>query len=108
MQQGTTTFFLQLSAYDDNSGVSDMRLGNSVEGTMGSAWQSYRITTTYVLTSGQVIYAQFRDRAGNLSPIYGSDGSTHWLNGHYIYRQAAEPGAVIPPQPKPNVALRLH
>lgn len=80
-----------LEAADDNSGVDQMRVGEETVGTGtawlpydGIPWQPYTNTITWVLQSN-VVYAQFKDRAGNLSPIYGSDGSIHWLNEHYIY-----------------------
>jgi hypothetical protein len=67
------TVTLSLSAWDDNSGLGEMRLGSFSTVTQ-TAWQPYALSALY--PAGEpVIYAQFRDRAGNLSPIYGSDGS---------------------------------
>jgi hypothetical protein len=73
-----------LDASDDNSGVADMRVDN--EPALGAAiWQPF--TKTMVLTDAvpDVVYAQFRDRAGNISPIYGSDGSVIDSSAHRIY-----------------------
>jgi len=79
----TITVALWLEAWDDNSGVDQMRVGDDVSMTSVD-WQPYTNTITHVLQS-DVVYAQFQDQAGNFSPIYGSDGSAHWPNGHYIY-----------------------
>jgi hypothetical protein len=68
---------LTLTAWDLESGLSEMRLG--VEPTLeASAWQAYAPNLTW---PGQpaVIYAQYQDRAGNLSPIFGTDGSNSSL-----------------------------
>lgn len=62
------TVTLWLEAWDDNSGVSEMRISNVPTMTLAS-WQPYTQTVEWVLT-GDVVYAQFRDRAGNLSPVY--------------------------------------
>ncbi len=79
----TMTVTLWLKAWDDNSGVSEMRLGHTPAIT--SAWRSYTNTLEWVLT-GDVVYAQFRDRAGNESLIYGSDGSVYNPNAkHRIF-----------------------
>jgi hypothetical protein len=70
------TVTLSLEAQDDNSGVAHMRVG---ETDLASAtWQPYATSMTWTLPSA-VIYAQFKDRAGNVSALYGSDGSEHWL-----------------------------
>jgi hypothetical protein len=34
---------------------------------------------------GNVVYAQFRDKAGNRSPIYASDGATYNPNAKKVY-----------------------
>lgn len=71
-----TTMTLGLEAQDDNSGMAQMRVG---ETTLANAtWQPYTSTITWTLPSSTV-YAQFNDRAGNESPLYGSDGGEHWL-----------------------------
>ena len=68
---------LSLEASDDNSRVSTMRLSETpMENT---AWQPFTSTVTWTLHSG-IVYAQFRDNAGNVSAIFGSDGSEHALN----------------------------
>ena len=48
------------------------------------AWQPYTDTTDWVLT-GHTVYAQFRDRAGNESLVYGSDGSIDNPNLTRVY-----------------------
>jgi hypothetical protein len=60
-------------AWDDNSGVADMRLGLDPS-LAGVGWQPYASSVSYP-AGGVVVYLQFRDAAGNLSPIYGTDGS---------------------------------
>ncbi len=77
------TASLWLEAWDDNSGVDQMRVSEDPDG-QGTAWQSYTNTITWVLQS-DVVYAQFRDRAGNESLIYGSDGSVYNPNADYQY-----------------------
>jgi len=75
---------LWLQAWDDNSGVSEMRVRESATMTQ-TAWRPYTNTVEWAL-SGNVVYAQFRDRAGNVSPIYGSDGSVYNPNlTHRVY-----------------------
>ena len=64
---------LRLQADDDNSGVADMRLSEDPQLTNGS-WRPYSVTYDWTL-GGEVIYVQYRDRAGNVSPVYGSDES---------------------------------
>jgi hypothetical protein len=77
------TVTLRLDATDDNSGVADMRLGGVPTLTL-VAWQPYTNTTDWVLT-GHAVYAQFRDRAGNESFVYGSDGSIDDPNPKRVY-----------------------
>jgi photosystem II stability/assembly factor-like uncharacterized protein len=78
----TITSTLWLEAWDDNSGVGDMRIGETLSMTL--AWQPYTEMIEWVLT-GDVVYAQFRDNAGNTSLIYGSDGSVHIPNAKRVY-----------------------
>ncbi len=60
-----------------------MRISEDV--SFGNAlWTPYQETTQWALTT-DVVYIQFRDRAGNLPPIYGSDGSVIVLNESKIY-----------------------
>lgn len=64
--QGAVTVTLWLTAMDDNSGVGWMRLAGS-EGDLGSApWQPFAETAVFTPTA-EGVYAQFRDRAENLS-----------------------------------------
>jgi spore coat protein U-like protein len=59
---------LWLEAGDDNSGVYDMRLAE--EPTFGGVqWQFYTDTLTTTWPANGVVYVQYRDRAGNLSPV---------------------------------------
>jgi hypothetical protein len=85
------TVTLWLEAWDDNSGVDQMRVSEEAggQGTAwlpygGIPWQPYTNTITWVLQSG-VVYAQFQDRAGNESFVYGSDGSVYNPNAEYSY-----------------------
>lgn len=68
-----TTVTLLLSAWDDNSGVAQMRFAEDPSLDLAT-WEPYTYTTVRP-QNGVVIYVQFRDFAGNLSPIYGTDGS---------------------------------
>jgi surface antigen len=83
LDSGLITVGLWLEAHDDNSGVDQMRVGGNVS-MADAAWQPYTNTLAWVLTS-DVVYAQFRDRAGNLSSVYGSDGSVYDPNARRIY-----------------------
>jgi len=64
-----------LRAWDDNSGVSHMRLGSQRD-LSEATWVPYQPGVPDQL-AGRLFYAQVRDRAGNASLIYGSDGSVH-------------------------------
>lgn len=61
---------LSLSATDSLSGVSQMRFSN--DGSTWSAWEAYATSRAWDLSSGdgtKTVYVQFRDRAGNVSPV---------------------------------------
>ncbi|MEA3340187.1 MAG: hypothetical protein U9R15_09490, partial [Chloroflexota bacterium] len=81
---GSTTATLWLEAWDDNSGVSQMRLNDTPTMTLvlpggaitATAWQPYTQTVEWAL-AGDVVYAQFRDRAGNTSSVYSSEGDEY-------------------------------
>lgn len=73
----SNTVQLGLEAQDDNSGVDQLRVGERDLTTI--AWRPYSTTITWTLQSN-VVYAQFSDRAGNISALYGSDGSAHALD----------------------------
>jgi hypothetical protein len=62
---------LILSATDDVSGVGSMRLSNRSDFS-GSAWQDYATSLNWDLGSGNTVYAQFRDNAGNVSVTYSA------------------------------------
>ena len=79
----TSTVTLWLEAWDDNSGVDRMRVAGGLDGIGIAAWQPYTNTLEWVLT-GDVVYAQFQDRAANTSSIYGSDGSA-WETVRQVY-----------------------
>jgi len=64
--RGPATVTLWLSAADDNSGVGWMRLADDEAGLGGAPWQPLAATAVYT-PAGWEIYAQFRDRAGNVS-----------------------------------------
>jgi len=73
--QGPITVTLWLTATDDNSGVGWMRLAGN-EGGLGTApWKLFASTAVFTPTEDRV-YAQFRDRAGNVS-VPASTGVLH-------------------------------
>jgi len=88
---GVATATLWLEAYDDNSGVAEMRISDVPTMTLSSptgaltaaSWQPYEQTVEWVLT-GDAIYVQFRDRAGNTSPVYSSGGDEYEPNLIYL------------------------
>jgi len=65
----TLAVTLNLTAADTGgSGLEHMRFANS--GGTASAWEPFKITKTWTLTSGagtKTVWVQFRDKAGNLS-----------------------------------------
>ncbi|MBN1886358.1 MAG: peptidoglycan DD-metalloendopeptidase family protein [Thermoflexales bacterium] len=61
---------LWLDAWDDYSGVDQMRLSGSLPITLAS-WQPYTSSVAWPLPAISVS-VQFRDRAGNVSPVYSS------------------------------------
>jgi LasA protease len=62
-----TNVVLALVAYDDNSGVGDMRIADN-GGMANSSWQPYYPQVTWS-SGSEFVYAQFRDRAGNMSSL---------------------------------------
>lgn len=61
---------LQLTATDTQSGSRmTMRLSNRADFT-GAVWRPFTSSATWDFGGGGTIHAQFRDGAGNLSPIY--------------------------------------
>jgi hypothetical protein len=79
----TNTIALWLEAYDDYSGVDQMRI--SADPTFTSAaWQPYTNVVT-IPSTNLLLYAQFRDKAGNLSPIYDTNGNIYNPNARRIY-----------------------
>jgi hypothetical protein len=84
-----TTTEVRLPAHDDVSGVAEMRIADNV--SMGGAtWEAYTETVTRT-TQSPVVYAQFRDRAGNSSSIYGSDGQ-EWERVRQLYLPLVQRG----------------
>ncbi len=77
------TVTLLLDGYDDNSGVSDIRVWEAGQEMTAAEWQPFTDTLQWAWQGG-VVYAQFRDNAGNASSVYGSDGS------EYAVSQAVE------------------
>ena len=64
--QGTS---LSLSATDDVSGVEDMRLSAQSDFS-SSTWEPFTATHLWDFASKPIVYVQFRDYAGNVSPSY--------------------------------------
>jgi hypothetical protein len=63
----STSVILTLTA-SDLSGIADMRFSDN--GTWWSTWETFNVSTTYTLTSGdgtKTVYVQFRDNAGLVS-----------------------------------------
>jgi murein DD-endopeptidase MepM/ murein hydrolase activator NlpD len=73
--QGSITVTLWLTATDDNSGVGWMRLAGDAAGLGTAPWVAFAPTAVFTLTEVWV-YAQFRDRAGNVS-VPASTGLAH-------------------------------
>lgn len=70
----STNVTLNLSASDTGSGVGKMRFSN--DNIVWSAWETYKTTKTWTLTSGsgtKTVYVQFMDNAGNISLTYADD-----------------------------------
>jgi hypothetical protein len=71
---GSTNVTLALSATDSQTGVAEMRFGNT--GDPWSAWEPYATTKSWTLPSGdgnKYVWVQFRNNAGMISNQY-SDG----------------------------------
>ena len=66
----TSTVTLHLNASDDVSGVGAMRLSDS-QSFSGATWQAYSTTVVWPVT-GEAVYVQYRDNAGNVSPVYSA------------------------------------
>ncbi len=67
----TPEVVLSLSATDSESGVSQMRLSDSLPDW--NAWELYAPERNWTLSSGdgtKTVYAQYQDGAGNTSPVY--------------------------------------
>ncbi len=62
---------LNLSASDDLSGVGGMRLSNRSD-FQGASWISFASNKSWNFASNQVVFAQFRDNAGNVSKTYAT------------------------------------
>ena len=67
------TISLLFDALDDHSGITVMRIASELTFT-NTAWEPLTNLVTRPKIS-PITYIQFRDAAGNLSPIYGTDGS---------------------------------
>jgi len=67
--RGVDTVTLSLEAWDDNSGVVEMRIGEAPT-FEGSSWQSYKEVVDWIPTASGPTYVQFRDGAGNTSRVY--------------------------------------
>ncbi len=64
---------LTVAAQDEDSGLTEMRLGQTVTETRQAAWQAYAPTAAWP-HNVPILYVQFRDLAGNVSSVYGTDG----------------------------------
>ena len=64
--------------------MADMRISENLETLASSTWLTYTNMVDWPLV-GNVVYAQFRDKAGNLSLIYASDGTVFIPNAKKVY-----------------------
>ena len=68
---------LILVAEDDNSGVDQMLISND-SNLAGTRWEGYAPTREWTLDANRTVYVRYRDRAGNVSPVY-SAVEPHWV-----------------------------
>jgi sugar lactone lactonase YvrE len=69
---------LDLTATDDLSGVDSMRV--SAQPDLGDAsWEPFSTQRAWDFSESPIVYVQFRDAAGNLSPTYATPSSTVFL-----------------------------
>jgi hypothetical protein len=67
----TLTVFMNLSASDATSGVSQMRF--SKDGTTWTTWEAYTTSKSWTLSKGEgtkTVYVQYKDNVGLVSPTY--------------------------------------
>jgi sugar lactone lactonase YvrE len=62
---------LYLAATDDVSGVEGMRLSVQPD-FAGASWEPFASSRTWNFGANPNVYVQFRDNAGNLSPVYAA------------------------------------
>ncbi|MGQ9556029.1 MAG: M4 family metallopeptidase, partial [Anaerolineae bacterium] len=62
---------LQLSASDEVSGVGAMLISNRAD-FAGATWQQYQPSLAWTLDASGIVYARYRDNAGNQSPVYSA------------------------------------
>jgi photosystem II stability/assembly factor-like uncharacterized protein len=76
-RQGYTLVYLQLSTSDDLSGVGEMLIANSSD-FKDAKWEPYISEIEWWVPDNlsDKVYVTFRDRAGNVSPVY-SDNVEH-------------------------------
>jgi hypothetical protein len=98
------TATLNISASDPSSnsvssGVSYMRLGETIDALNQASWESYSASKSWTFAnSSRIVYIQFKDLAGNISAITNSNGVSTTLSllklgtinfnekyGHYYY-----------------------
>jgi PKD repeat protein len=75
----TDSVLLFIEAWDTNSGVAEMRIGDTPAAMALAAWQPYTDTVEWPWAGGSRVYIQFRDYAGSLSEVYNSDGTISGL-----------------------------
>ncbi len=68
--QGTAVT-LNLSAFDDGSGVAQMQISDTTNFT-GVGWESFSTTKVWTVGSALGTFVRFRDNAGNISPVYST------------------------------------
>jgi hypothetical protein len=62
---------LNLSATDDVSGVGAMMLSNRADFS-GATWEPYTTTRSWTSSTGNTVYARYKDNAGNISVTYSA------------------------------------
>ncbi len=64
---GTSNYAVELTAFDYESDVIQVRLATNESGLASAAWQTLTDTVSW---SNPIVVGQFKDASGNLSPIY--------------------------------------
>ncbi|HEX3030996.1 MAG TPA: DUF2341 domain-containing protein, partial [Bacillota bacterium] len=108
-----TNVTLNLSATDDNSGVSYMRFSNTTDFTSAN-WIPYATTANWTLLPGngtKTVYVQYKDYAGNTSPgdnTANNDAISYNSNTTYYSDDAEGATQLTPTSPWGKVNISAH